>query len=425
MKKLISSLMLCAVVLLVGCKVTPEPSSPDIVDSDVVITDVELGCGAGASCGDGEVCDEEQGECVGCLNDGDCPKGVCHPVERGCVTCLDDSDCSSGRCHPLAAICVQCLEDEDCAEGVCDGESLLCIGCLTDADCESGICNTDTRSCVGCASTDSCDDSDPCTVDSCDEGECSYGAVAEGDACDDSDPCTIEETCLSGACTSYVTAQECCESLQCDGNHSPTDTDQDGCDDACAQNECADNTACAQEGYCYFIPGVCGAVAGLCVKAPESCKEKLAPVCACDSKTYESACTASLAKTSVAYEGTCETDCEELLCSTGAKASDLDEDGCPETCVCPDDSEISQEQPCDDVLKCVATKDCEEGDFCAKPTGVCDAMGLCEPMPTECENEGNAVCGCNGKVFESECLASQLGVSVGPKTLCDSELMNP
>ncbi len=423
MKKILRPWMLGAAALcLIGCTPEPQPPVADVPDISVDTSDSTSGCGAGPACGEGLVCDTASGQCVGCLNDSDCTKGVCHPVQRGCVACIEDVDCTSGRCHPLAAICVQCLEDDDCIEGVCDGESLMCIGCMTDADCESGVCNQDTRSCVGCASDATCDDSDPCTNESCVQGECSYEVLADGSICDDGDPCTVKETCTAGLCSAYLTAPECCEEIQCDGNHTPTDTDGDGCDDACAQNECTDDSACAEAGFCFSPQGECGAVLGLCVKVPESCKEQQAPVCGCDGETYESACAASIAKVNVAEEGPCPLECEELICAPDAKASDLTGDGCPDTCVCPDGTFTVGMKACEeeDGVKCTTSKDCAALEFCAKPSGMCDVTGTCTVKPLECEEDGNVVCGCNGKLFESECMASQFGVSVGPKALCDT-----
>ena len=113
-------------------------------------------------------------------------------------------------------------------------------------------------------------------------------------------------------------------------------------------------------------------------------------------------------------------ECPELLCPSNAKASDLEGDGCPDTCVCPDNTFTTQDEPCSDSLKCTVTKECDDGFFCAKPLGLCEAIGDCKMIPEGCEDTGNTVCACNGKLFESECMANQFGFSVAPKGLCDT-----
>jgi hypothetical protein len=401
-------------LVVAGCP-PPAADPPDFVDADIV-GDVAQGCGTGPACVGDLVCDPSSDTCVGCLNDGDCTKGVCHPQELTCVACLEDDDCSSGRCHPLAAICVQCLEDDDCAEGVCDGSSLQCIGCLDDGDCESGVCNESTRSCVGCASDKTCNDTDPCTIDTCLEGSCTYEVIPDDGLCDDEDPCTIEESCVGGLCVAYLTAVVCCDPFTCDGNHTAHDTDKDGCDDACSQNTCKDHEGCDEVGYCYFEPGLCGEEMGLCVKEQKPCEDKQAPVCGCDGVTYGSACFAALEKVSVLHKSPCEVICEELVCPEGAKAKDVDGDSCADACFCPDDTPTELE-PCEDA-KCADTADCKVGAYCMKLDGLCADLGTCTKMPENCEGQVSSVCACDGETYESECQANQAGMSLADKTFC-------
>jgi hypothetical protein len=408
-----SAIFLC-VFVVAGCP--PPIVEPTDVAAGDILDDVVQGCGTGPACIGDLVCDPSTGTCVGCINDGDCVKGVCHPQELACVACLEDDDCTSGRCHPLAAICVQCLEDHDCAEGVCDGQSLQCIGCLDDEDCESGVCNTSTRSCVGCASDKTCTDLDPCTIDTCLEGSCTYEVVPTDGPCDDEDPCTLDETCVAGLCVAYLTAPACCDPFSCDGNHTAHDTDKDGCDDACTQNTCKEHGDCGDAGYCYFEPGVCGDEPGLCVKEQKPCEEKEAPICGCDGLTYGSACFAAIKKVSVLHKNPCEEVCEELLCPEGAKAKDQDGDGCAETCVCPDDTPTVI-APCDEP-KCESSPDCKPGQYCFKIDGICEDMGTCLKMPDECQAEGSPVCGCDGETYASECHANQAGVTRAEKAFC-------
>lgn len=102
-------------------------------------------CTSDAGCDGGFVCDE--GACVACRHDGNCPRGVC--VEGACVDapeCTSDVDCAEGVC--AGGSCVECAVDVDCRPGAfCEvgrcvagpdcGEGLLCP---PGEICEEGSC---------------------------------------------------------------------------------------------------------------------------------------------------------------------------------------------------------------------------------------------------------------------------------------------
>lgn len=101
-------------------------------------------------------------------------------------TCKTASDCLPGmpcKNHPDGRRRCGCLGSIDCPSGLCD----LAI-------CVAGTCGVEPKR---------CDDSNPCTIDSCDpqSGQCLHTAVADDTPCDDDDACTTGDTCQSGVCT--------------------------------------------------------------------------------------------------------------------------------------------------------------------------------------------------------------------------------
>ena len=135
-----------------------------------------------------DACDST-GTCVhpprsgSCADDGNpctddlCVNGACsHPPRAG--TCPDDGNnctsdvCNQGQCThpPTSGQCElgPCYENEHCADGDCVGD----WGCDDGNLCTTDGCNTLT----GCYHVPlNCNDIDPCTVDSCVNGECRHG----------------------------------------------------------------------------------------------------------------------------------------------------------------------------------------------------------------------------------------------------------
>jgi hypothetical protein len=121
---------------------------------------------------------------------------------------------------------------------------------------------TDDDNCGGCGI--SCDDDDPCTTDTCVEGECVNTPI----------DCPSDDPCLIGACVGGECEFSPNEGADCDDGDACTENDQ--CN---AQGECVGEPIICPVGQA-CIDGECvGCVGGTCANLPFGCDGD--PGCVC------------------------------------------------------------------------------------------------------------------------------------------------
>ncbi|MBI5529802.1 MAG: hypothetical protein HY897_26050 [Deltaproteobacteria bacterium] len=118
-----------------------------------------------------------------------------------------------------------CTRDDECrAGGVCAGTAYTCP---VPTECQEPVVCDGLGGCVATDKPDgtSCTpDSDPCTADECQAGECVHSDLPRGAPCDDGDPCTENDKCDSQGMCSGTLVPSC----QPDGGTPDGSTDGGG-----------------------------------------------------------------------------------------------------------------------------------------------------------------------------------------------------
>ena len=89
--------------------------------------------------------------------------------------------------------------------------------------------------------------------------------------------------------------------------------------------------------------------------------------------------------------------------------------------VCPPGASIFGTAGCKPPDVCAASLPCAPGQYCKVPDSSCgnaSVPGTCAPVPAGCPGQNTPVCGCDGNVYGSACLASAAGSDVSVAAGC-------
>jgi hypothetical protein len=113
--------------------------------------------------------------------------------------------------------------------------------------------------------------------------------------------CGCDDKTYSSACVAARSGISVASKGACPGDSGSAIADGKTCGTRGVPGECAKGSYCAYKSQC----GATDA-GGKCTKKPEICPNLVAPVCGCDSHTYNNDCEAARSGTSVAGRGACK-----------------------------------------------------------------------------------------------------------------------
>jgi hypothetical protein len=343
--------------------------------------------GQTVDCDDGDPCtfdscQEPLGTCISQPEDG-------LPCDDG-NPCTGGDFCEAGLCQPGqdGPACDDgnpCTQDSCTVEQGCKYTPTAGTNCNDNNQCTSSDKCNSNGVCVGTALV--CQDSNPCTVDGCDENSGCTFEVAVNQACDDANPCTDNDKCSSGGLCNGI-PKNCddanpCTDDGCDllagciytGLSGQLCNDNDACtsEDQCVngsctgvQMQCADNDACTSDyclaGQCVFQP-IEGCGTPTC---SDKCGQNLGS-CFCDEWCQVQKDCCPDVCTHCPYNWCCTPKCEGKECGSDGCGGDCG--SCPEGKYCQGWQNKCAQCDCD-------YKKCGE-DQCGNSCGTCAAGQLC------------------------------------------------
>ncbi len=305
------------------------------------------GCSLVNEAPDDTPCDEGAGQNNN-MCDSWCQNGVCETTTA--VTCNDGFECTTDTCD----VVIGCVYMPQPLDTPCRGSN----GSFCDSTCDGAT------TCRNAGFPVSCDDTNPCTVDSCNNGDGSCASVAgnggaecrpvAGD-CDVAEACTgLDTSCpIDGFLDNTILCRPAldavCDILEtCTGlaRNCPPDqvaTSTTPCGDTLTDNTCTNPDHCDGNGACGRYDAVNGTGCSDCSAGPGACDPGGCQGGACPDRCdgLASAPTCN----STADCGACR-ECYQLTCSGGTPPSGVEHQACADT---SDGSNWGAGRPCEAV----------------------------------------------------------------------------
>ena len=372
-----------------------------------------IGVANGTSCSDGLVCNGVEA----------CQNALCTAVPLNCNdgntctidTCVEPTGCQHVNAPPGA----NCTDGNACtAVDTCDATGTCVPGaplvCNDNRECTTDTCNPATG-CVFANRTGSCtDDANPCTADVCSAGNCTHPALTNGTACNDGAFCTVSDNCQNGTCLGGG-ARDCSDTNPCTIDSCDETNDQCVHAPAGVGSSCSDGNACTVGDVCDASSVCQPGPAANCDDGNECTTDSCNPVTGCVHTNRGGTCTddGNACTSDVCNAGACThpnrtngTSCEDgAFCTVGDSClNGVCQPGSPQSCndsnPCTTDTCNEATDQCDHVNLPGGTA-CSDGDACTVGDA-CDAGGSCQPGPpancddgSECTDDScNSATGC-------------------------------
>ena len=336
-----------------------------------------------------------------------CADGVCDEAGDACTTqnLPNGTGCNDGQF---------CTVTDQCVGGTCGGSGARCT------TAPNLHCNEAADVCDECVINADCNDNNPCTNDTCTNGECFQ--FANTNACDDGLFCTANDVCSGGSCAGQEhcpascdeQANQCVECL----NVGDCTNDSNPCTDlACVDGSCefTDNTASCNDGLLCTINDSC--LDGVC-GGDDACPGQL-----CNSST--GACVDCLTAADCPNDANV---CTDRACNAGTCGQVNNTAGCNDGLLCTindscvngvcDGEDACPGQLCNPsngaCVDCLTATDCpNDADVCTDR--ICNA-GACGQVNNTANCNDGSLCTINDSCLDGTC---------GGEDACPGQLCNP